>query len=107
MKSSHQRVNNAKSIIALLILAIAFVIFYKFNAYKEYFMEDQDAMTKYVAYAFIGGGFLIGLLYLTSKTSHEEPAKKKAAPAKKVVAKKASVAKKAPAKKKATTKKKK
>ena len=77
MKSSHHRVNNAKAVVALLILAVAFVLFLKFNASQSYFADDPEALRNYVMFAIVGGGFLIGLLYLTSKTEHKEAAKAK------------------------------
>ena len=78
MKSSHSRVSNAKAVVALLILGIAFVIFYKFTSSQAYFSDDPSALRNYVVYAILGGGFLIGLLYLSSKTTHSEPSKAKA-----------------------------
>lgn len=72
-------VNNAKAIIALLILAIAFVIFYKFYSNQNYFFDDPNALRNYVMFAIVGGGFLIGLLYLTSKTEHKTAQKIKVA----------------------------
>ena len=82
MKSSHHRVNNAKAVVALLILGIAFVVFYKFATNQMYFQDDPEALRNYVMFAIVGGGFLLGLLYLTSKTTHKEPAKPKAVKAK-------------------------
>ncbi len=76
MKKEHH-LNNAKAVIALLILAIAFVIFYKFSISQDYLQNDPIAMQDYVIYAVVGGGFLIGLLYLTSNTTHKEPTKAK------------------------------
>jgi multisubunit Na+/H+ antiporter MnhB subunit len=69
--------NNAKAIIALLILAIAFVIFYKFATNQNYYSTNPVALQDYVIYAIIGGGFLVGLLYLTSNTTHKAAAKRK------------------------------
>ena len=65
-----QHVNNAKAVIALLVLAIAFVIFYKFMSNQNYFFDDPYALRNYVVFAIVGGGLLIGLLYLTSNTKH-------------------------------------
>jgi hypothetical protein len=70
MEKPHH-VNNAKAIVALLILAIAFVIFYKFTTNQSYFASDPTALRNYVMFAIVGGGFLIGLLYLTSNTTHK------------------------------------
>lgn len=75
--NNKQHVNNAKAIIALLILAIVFVLFYKFIANQTYFAQDPTALRNYVMFAIVGGGFLIGLLYLTSKTEHKTAAKTK------------------------------
>jgi hypothetical protein len=71
-------VNNAKSVVAILILAIFFVIFYKFMTNQMYFSQDPNALFNYVIFAIIGAGFLIGLLYLTSKSPHKESGKIKA-----------------------------
>jgi multisubunit Na+/H+ antiporter MnhB subunit len=70
-------VSNAKAIIALLIFAIAFVIFYKFMTNQNYFFQDPTALRNYIMFAIVGGGFLIGLLYLTSNTTHNAPSKTK------------------------------
>jgi hypothetical protein len=74
MKKEHH-LNNAKAVIALLILAIAFVIFYKFTSNQDAFTGDPVALQHYVIFAIVGGGFLVGLLYLTSNTTHKEKAK--------------------------------
>jgi hypothetical protein len=76
MKKEHH-LKNAKAIIALLILAIAFVIFYKFTSNQDALTNDPVALQDYVIYAIVGGGFLIGLLYLTSNTTHKESSKAK------------------------------
>jgi hypothetical protein len=76
MKDNHH-VKNAKAIVALLILAIAFVIFYKFIANQTYFGYDPTALRNYAVFAIVGGGFLVGLLYLSSKTTHPSPSKSK------------------------------
>ena len=70
-------VNNAKAVVAILILAIAFVIFYKFTTNQSYFASDPTALRNYVMFAIVGGGFLIGLLYLTSNTTHKASPKPK------------------------------
>ncbi len=67
----HESLSSAKAIVALLILAVAAVVFYKFVAYQNYFSDDPEALRNYVAFAIVGGGFLIGLLYLTSQTTHK------------------------------------
>jgi hypothetical protein len=76
MEKPHH-VNNAKAVIAILILAIAFVIFYKFTTNQDYFAGDPTALRNYVMFAIVGGGFLIGLLYLTSNTTHKASSKPK------------------------------
>ena len=75
--------NNAKAVVALLVLAIAFVIFYKFMTNQSYFFDDPSALRNYVVFAILGGGLLIGLLYLTGNTSHSAPAKSKSSKSKK------------------------
>jgi len=82
MNKEHH-VANAKAVIAILILAIAFVIFYKFVTNQDYLATDPIALQHYVIYAIVGGGFLIGLLYLTSKTTHHASAKKNSVKTKK------------------------
>lgn len=77
MNKSHHT-NNAKAVIAILILAITFVIFYKFVTNQNYFFDDLNALRNYVVFAIVGGGLLVGLLYLTSNTSHTAVVKKKA-----------------------------
>ena len=76
-------VSNAKAIAALLILAIALVLFYKFWTNQNYFFQDPNALKNFVIFAIVGGGFLIGLLYLVSQTTHETPSKAKAVKASK------------------------
>lgn len=77
-KHNPNHLNNAKAVIALLILAIAFVIFYKFVTNAKYLYQDPNALQNYVIFAIVGGGFLIGLLYLTSQTTHKPASKPKA-----------------------------
>jgi len=79
MKQNHHHLNNAKAVVALLVLAIAFVIFYKFATNASYFYQDPVALQNYVIFAIVGCGFLIGLLYLASKTSHKAVSKAKSA----------------------------
>lgn len=78
MKHNTHHLTNAKAVIALLILAIAFVIFYKFVVNANYLYQDPNALQNYVIFAIVGGGFLIGLLYLTSQTTHKVATKTKA-----------------------------
>jgi hypothetical protein len=77
MKHNPNHMNNAKAVIALLVLAIAFVIFYKFITNTKYLYMDPNAMQNYVIFAIVGGGFLIGLLYLTSQATHKPATKVK------------------------------
>lgn len=67
--------SSAKAIIGFLILAIAFVIFYKFYQNQNFFFDDPDALRRYVLTAIGGGAFLIGLLYLVGQSTHA-PAKR-------------------------------
>lgn len=80
---SHNHLTNAKAIVGLLILGIGFVIFYKFMTNQNYFSDDPEALRNYVMFAIVGGGFLLGLLYLTSKTTHKVTGKIKSVKAKK------------------------
>jgi len=77
MKHNPHHLANAKALIALLVLAIAFVIFYKFVVNVKYLYQDPNALQNYVIFAIVGGGFLIGLLYLTSQTTHKAAPKTK------------------------------
>lgn len=65
-----QHVNNAKAIVALLVLAIAFVIFFKFWTNQNAFLDDPNALKNYVIFAIVGGGFLIGLLSYQQYQTH-------------------------------------
>jgi hypothetical protein len=69
--------NNAKAIIALLSLGVIFVVFYKFMMNQDAFMDDPEALRNYVMFTIVGGGFLIGLLYLVSQTKHKVSVKTK------------------------------
>jgi protein-S-isoprenylcysteine O-methyltransferase Ste14 len=69
-------VKNAKAIVALLILALAFALFYIFATNQDFFTTDSVQTKNYVVFSIIGGGLLIGLLYLTSNTTHKVTAKK-------------------------------
>lgn len=73
---------NVKAIVAILVLAIVAVIFYKFITNENYFFQDVTALRNYVIFAIVGAGFLVGLLYLTSQTTHKPTAKSKAVKAK-------------------------
>ena len=82
MNKEHH-VKNVKAIVAILILAIVAVIFYKFITNENYFFQDITALRNYVIFAIVGAGFLVGLLYLTSQTTHKSAAKSKAVKASK------------------------
>ena len=66
----HDSLTSAKAVLSLFILLIAFVVFYKFMANQEYFFEDIEMLRNYVMFAIVGGGFMVGLLYLASQTKH-------------------------------------
>lgn len=76
MKKEHHE-KNVKAIVAILVLAIVAVIFYKFITNENYFFQDVTALRNYVIFAIVGAGFLIGLLYLTNQTTHKSTAKSK------------------------------
>lgn len=68
---THEHLSSAKATVGLLVFLIAVVIFWKFWTNQDYFFEDVNAMRNYIVFAIIGGGFLVGLLYLTSQTTHK------------------------------------
>ncbi len=72
----HEHLSSAKAIIGLLVLGIAFVIFTKFNDNQDFFFQDPAALRNYVIFAIVAGGFLIGLYYLASQTTHPKAAAK-------------------------------
>lgn len=67
----HEPISSAKAILAFLILAIAFVIFYKFMTNQDYFTSDPVLLRNYVAFAIIAMGLLITLLYLANQSTHK------------------------------------
>lgn len=71
----HEPLSSAKAVLGLLIVAIVFVIFYKFYQNQDYLFEDISALRNYVIFAIVAGGFLVGLLYLGSQTTHKSHAK--------------------------------
>ncbi len=75
--ASHHHVNNAKAILGLLVLGIAFVLFYKFVTNQETFLADPEALRNYVLFTVVACGFLIGILYLASHTTHKETSSSK------------------------------
>ena len=76
MNKEHH-LKNVKAIVGILVLAIVAVIFYKFITNENYFFQDATALRNYVIFAIVGAGFLVGLLYLTSQTTHKPSAKSK------------------------------
>ncbi len=71
----HDPLSTAKAVLGLLVLGIAFVIFIKFQESQKYFFEDLNALRGFVFAAIVGMGFLIGLMYLASQTTHTKTAK--------------------------------
>lgn len=71
----HESLSSAKAVLALLALLIVFVIFYKFSVNQDFLFEDPEALRNYVMFAIVGGGFLIGLLYLAGQTKHSASSK--------------------------------
>ncbi len=67
---THDSLSSAKAVLNFLVLLIAVVVFYKFWVNQEYFFDDLEALRNYVMFAIVGGGFLIGLVYLAGQTSH-------------------------------------
>ncbi len=73
-KSSHHE--SAKGIIGLLVVAIGFVLFYKLATNQDSFVDDLNALRYYVVLSILAMGFLLGLFYLVSRSTHQSPAKK-------------------------------
>lgn len=73
----HEPLSSAKAIIGILVLGIAFVLFYKFITNQDAFLDDPEALRNYVIFTITVSGFLIGLLYLTGQTKHKSKAKAK------------------------------
>ena len=74
----HEPLSTAKAVVALLVLGIAFVLFWKFMTNQNFFFNDLEALINYVVFTIAVSGFLIGLLYLSSQTTHKATAKTKA-----------------------------
>ena len=72
---THESHSSAKAIIGFLILAIGFVIFYKFYQNQDYFFEDPQALKSYVLTAIAAGALLLSLLFLVNKTPHKSVSK--------------------------------
>ncbi len=75
--------DNARSIVALFIVLLAFGIFLLFYYNSDAIMES-DSFYLFMTLATLGLGLLIGLMYLSSNSSHPKTAatKHKAVPAK-------------------------
>lgn len=71
----HEPLSTAKALVGILVLAIAFVLFYKFITNQEFFFDDVEALRNYVIFTITVCGFLIGLLYLSSQTTHKSKTK--------------------------------
>jgi hypothetical protein len=84
----HEPLSTAKALVGLLALGIAFVLFWKFMTNQELFMDDAESLRNYVMFTIVVCGFLIGLVYLSSHTSHKVKSTKAKAPAKAKTAKK-------------------
>lgn len=78
MKSSHKTMASTKAIASFFILLVAFGIFLVFQNYQDT-LSGSNSLKLFVAMSIIAGGFLLGLLYLVSKSSHVEPALSKKA----------------------------
>ena len=74
-KGTHHQ--NAQGVIGLLIVAIAFVLFYKFVVNQDAFMNDSDSLRNYLLLAVVSMGLLLGLFYLASKPHVAVKKKKK------------------------------
>jgi hypothetical protein len=84
----HEPLSTAKAVAALLVLGIAFVLFWKFMTNQEIFMDDAEALRNYVMFTIVVCGFLIGFLFLASQTTHKTKTTKAKAPAKAKTSKK-------------------
>lgn len=85
-KGSHY--DNARSIVALLIVLIAFAIFLLFYYNSDEIMASNNFYL-FMTLATLGMGLLIGLMYLANNSQHPQAK----APSHKTVAPKASKAK--------------
>lgn len=72
----HEPLSTAKAVVGILILGIAFVLFQKFMANQDVFFDDAEALRNYVVFTITVCGFLIGLLYLSSQTTHKAKSSK-------------------------------
>lgn len=67
---THESLSTAKALLGFFVLFVAFVVFYKFYINQDYLFEDPEMLRNYVVFAIVGGGFLVGLMYLGSQTKH-------------------------------------
>jgi hypothetical protein len=72
----HEPLSSAKAIVALLVLGIAFILFWKFMTNQDAFLDDPTALRNYIIFTIAVCGFLVGLLYLSSRTTHKVKAVK-------------------------------
>lgn len=84
----HEPLSTAKALVGLLVLGIAFVLFWKFMTNQDVFFDDLEALRNYVVFTIVVCGFLVGLLYLSNQTSHKTKTSKAKAPTKAKSAKK-------------------
>lgn len=73
----HEPLSTAKAVVGLLILGIAFVLFWKFITNQQYFLDDAESLRNYVVFTIVVCGFLVGLLYLSSQATHKVKASAK------------------------------
>lgn len=78
IEKKHEPLSTAKALVGLLVLAIVAVLFYKFLNNQDVFFDDIEALRNYVVFTICVAGFLIGLLYFTSQTTHKTKAPAKA-----------------------------
>lgn len=74
----HEPMSTAKALVGFLVLAIVAGLFYKFITNQDVFFDDVEALRNYVVFTICVAGFLVGLLYLSSQTTHKPKAVKAA-----------------------------
>ena len=67
-KTNHY--DTAKAVVALLAVALMAGVFFIFNSNKESILEGNQ-FSMFMTLAIVGSGFLIGLLFLSSKPEHK------------------------------------
>jgi len=70
-KGHHE--SNAKAILSLLIVLVAFGIFLLFVNYKDNLIAS-GSLQPFITMAIIAGGFLVGLLFLVNKPQQKHAA---------------------------------